>query len=64
MENTKPTFMSKIVWSGVASGVIGVLAAVNLIPAEMETQVTEATLMIMGVLIPILRVFFTDKKLA
>lgn len=64
MENTKPTWASKIVWSGVASGAIGILAAVNLIPAEMEQQVTEAALMIMGVLIPILRVFFTDKKLA
>lgn len=64
MENVKSPFLSKINWTGFIGGLIGVLAAIGAIPATMQEQVTEAALIVMGVLIPILRTWFTDAKLA
>lgn len=63
MENTKAPWLSKINWTGFIGGLIGVMAAIGAIPATMQEQVTEAALIVMGVLIPILRTWFTDAKL-
>jgi len=61
---TKSPFLSKINWTGFIGGLIGVLASVNVIPEAMQEQVTEAALIVMGVLIPILRTWFTSAKIS
>ena len=63
MENTKAPWLSKITITGLIGAVIGVLASVNVIPEAMQEQVTEAALIVMGVLIPILRTWFTSVKI-
>ena len=63
MENTKAPWLSKINITGLIGAVIGVLASVNVIPEAMQEQVTEAALIVMGVLIPILRTWFTSAKI-
>jgi hypothetical protein len=64
MENVKAPWASKINLTGLTGAIIGVLAAINVIPEAMQEQVTEAALIVMGVLIPILRTWFTSAKIS
>ncbi len=64
MEETKKPWHSKIVWATVAGGVIAILTGVGLIPENMQEQVLQAVLLIIGTLVPIFRIWFTDKKIA
>lgn len=64
MNETKSVWASKINWTAMVGAVIGVLAAANVIPAEMQERLTEAALIVVGVLIPVLRTWFTTKAIA
>jgi hypothetical protein len=64
MEDTKPLWMSKLNWAGLFAFVVGLLAYVNVIPAESEAAVLEAVMMLFGILVPVVRTFFTTRKLA
>jgi len=58
-EINKPWY-SKINYTALAVQIIGVFAILNLIPADIEEQLTEAALLIGPALIQIFRTFFTD----
>ena len=61
MNESKSLWASKINWAGLTAAGVGVLAALNVIPEDMQEKVTESALMVLGVLIPILRTWFTSK---
>lgn len=62
MEDTKPAWMSKLNWAGLFSFLVGFAAYMNWIPEESQASVLEALMMIFGVMVPVLRTFFTSKK--
>jgi len=63
MEDTKPKWQSKLNWTGLFSFIIGAMAMWGVIPEDQVEQITSATLMIFGALVPVLRTFFTSKRL-
>jgi len=64
MEETKKPWYSKIVWATVAGGVIAILSGIGLIPEDMQEQVLQATLLIIGTLVPIFRIWFSPKRVS
>lgn len=53
---------SKINWTALMIQVVGIFAILNMIPADMEEQITEAVLLIGPALIQLWRTFFTEPK--
>lgn len=63
MEETKPLWMSKLNWAGFFSFAVGLAAYLNFIPEESQASILEAVMMVFGVLVPVMRTFFTKAKI-
>lgn len=57
-----PPWYSKINYTALVIQIIGVFAILNLIPKEIEEQLTEAVMIILPAMIQIFRTWFTQPK--
>lgn len=60
MENTKPFYMSKIVWMGIIQTLIGILTMTSEFLNKGSFQPVDMTLLVTGFLTIIMRIWFTD----
>lgn len=60
----KPWYTSKLVWLGIISTLIGALQLVASLLAQSTITSSDITLLIVGILGVILRVWFTDAEIA
>lgn len=63
MEETKKWYLSKTVWTGVLGLIVTILVAAGVVPEDQRETILAATLTVVSALAPVLRVWFTDKKI-